>query len=60
MAVLPPNSSHAIPKCYKPLMFDPNSEIIDFYPTSFAIDMEGKAQAWLAEVLLPFIDEDRY
>ena len=59
MAVLPPRSSHALPAPFAELMTDPSSEIGDFYPTDFAIDINGKKFAWQAVVLLPFIDEER-
>jgi 5'-3' exoribonuclease 2 len=42
MAVLSPKSSHAIPECLRPVMEDPMSEIIDFYPTDFYTDTKGK------------------
>lgn len=38
-------------------MKDPDSNIIDFYPTDFKLDMDGKKQSWHAVVLLPFIEE---
>lgn len=59
MAVLPPYSSKALPQCFKQLMFDDDSEIIDFYPSEFAVDIKGKSFSWLGEVILPFINENR-
>ena len=59
MAVLPEDSSHAIPKASRWLLADPESPIIDFYPKLIACDPNGKAMPWLWVVLLPFIDEDR-
>eukprot|EP01017_Pseudomicrothorax_dubius_P006717 TRINITY_DN11976_c0_g1_i2.p1 TRINITY_DN11976_c0_g1~~TRINITY_DN11976_c0_g1_i2.p1 ORF type:complete len:285 (-),score=59.02 TRINITY_DN11976_c0_g1_i2:158-964(-) len=35
------------------------SEIIDFYPSDFAVDTKGKRYEWMGEVLLPFIEEER-
>ena len=59
MSVLPPASSHAIPKCLRKLMLNEDSDIIDFYPADFLIDVRGKRYAWLGEVILPFVEEDR-
>lgn len=59
MAVLPSDSSHAIPKEARWLMKDPESPIIDFYPMEVPVDPNGKAMPWLWVVLLPFIDEER-
>lgn len=59
MAVLPDDSSHAVPKAARWLMGDPESPIIDFYPKDVPCDPNGKAMPWLWVVLLPFIDEER-
>ncbi len=40
-------------------MTESSSPIIDFYPTSFETDLNGKKQSWEAVVKIPFIDEQR-
>eukprot|EP01022_Parablepharisma_sp_SALTPOND_P027935 TRINITY_DN686_c0_g1_i1.p1 TRINITY_DN686_c0_g1~~TRINITY_DN686_c0_g1_i1.p1 ORF type:complete len:796 (+),score=111.51 TRINITY_DN686_c0_g1_i1:2577-4964(+) len=59
MSVLPPNSSHALPKPLAELINDQESEIADFYPTYFKLDINGQRYAWMGVNLLPFIEEDR-
>lgn len=59
MGVLPAASRHAIPEIFHPLMTDEDSEIIDFYPEDFPIDLNGKKFAWQGVALLPFIDSQR-
>uniref|UniRef100_A0A8H7N5M3 5'-3' exoribonuclease n=1 Tax=Bionectria ochroleuca TaxID=29856 RepID=A0A8H7N5M3_BIOOC len=59
MSVLPAASRHAIPEIFHPLMLEPDSEIIDFYPEDFLVDLNGKKFAWQGVALLPFIDMPR-
>ncbi len=59
MSVLPAASRHAIPEVFHPLMTEEDSEIIDFYPEDFELDLNGKKMAWQGVVLLPFIDMSR-
>lgn len=59
MAVLPARSRKLMPLPYRPLMTEPHSPIIDFYPHQVDIDMNGKTASWEAVVLLSFVDENR-
>jgi len=60
LAVLPASSGKvALPEVFHSLMDSPTSSIIDFYPTEFETDLNGKMQDWEAVVLIPFIDENR-
>lgn len=59
LGVFPKQSAHAIPVCYRHLLSEPDSEIIDFYPTNFHIDINGQRFEWMGVTLLPFIDRER-
>eukprot|EP00122_Pirum_gemmata_P005997 Pgem_evm1s5481 len=59
MAVLPPKSKLLVPEPLRVLMTNPTSEIIDFYPNDFKLDMNGKKNDWEAVILLSFLEEKR-
>lgn len=59
MSVLPAASRHAIPEVFHDLMLNEDSEVIDFYPEEFEIDLNGKKMAWQGVALLPFIEMPR-
>ncbi|KAK4071282.1 uncharacterized protein Triagg1_6313 [Trichoderma aggressivum f. europaeum] len=59
MSVLPAASRHALPTVFHDLMLNKDSEIIDFYPEDFEVDLNGKKMAWQGVALLPFIDMSR-
>lgn len=41
------------------LFINHNSPLIEYYPTCFKIDMNGKRFLWQAVVLLPFVNEKK-
>lgn len=55
--MLPAASRVHLPAAYHELMTSEESEVHDFYPTTFQTDLNGKKQDWEAVVLIPFIDE---
>ena len=59
MGVFPAASKQFLPPSWQDLMFSGDSPIIDFYPTDFKIDLNGKKYAWQGVALLPFVDEKR-
>ncbi|GMM36735.1 chromatin-binding exonuclease [Saccharomycopsis crataegensis] len=59
MGVLPARSNTLLPKVYRPLMLEPNSPIIDFYPSEVEIDKNGKTAEWEYVFKLSFVDETR-
>lgn len=59
MSVFPADSRSHVPPAWQDLMTDPDSPIIDFYPTDFKVDLNGKRYLWMGVALLPFVDEVR-
>lgn len=51
MAVFPAASCAHVPPTWRPLMYEPDSPIIDFYPTDFRIDLNGKKWAWMGKLI---------
>ena len=58
LSVLPPQSKNILPECCRDLMSE-TSELRDFYPSKFEIDMEGKRSDWEGCPILPFVDVKR-
>lgn len=55
LCILPPQSANLLPGSISKLMFKP-SPIADYYPTSFKIDLNGRAVEHEGIVLIPFVD----
>lgn len=58
LSVLPPQSAALLPKALAELMLHPSSPLIDYYPSDFTSDPNGKRQPWEAVVQIPFIEAD--
>jgi len=59
LGVFPAASRIHLPGPLQTLMINDDSPILDFYPSDFEIDMNGKKMAWQGVALLPFIDQTR-
>merc|ERR1712124_86028 len=57
LSVLPPSSSNLIPIFYRNFFNVFESSMINFYPSSFIVDMNGKRFVWQGSSLIPFINE---
>lgn len=49
----------AVPAPFRKEMLDPKSLLLNFYPTEWEVDKNGKAQEWKWILKLPFIDLDQ-
>jgi 5'-3' exonuclease len=56
MAVLPPQSAHALPLKMQELVLNSNSPLHSFFPLRFNVDLCGQRKTWKGVVLIPFID----
>ncbi|XP_032684890.1 5'-3' exoribonuclease 1 isoform X3 [Odontomachus brunneus] len=57
LAVLPSYSRELLPVAFQSLLVEKDSPIINYYPSDFKTDLNGKRQEWEAVVLIPFINE---
>ncbi len=59
LAVLPPKSAQLLPAAARPLLLDETSSILDMYPESFEVELDGKRYEYQGHVKLPFINLNR-
>ena len=59
LAILPPQSAHFLPECLRELTTSSSSPIIDMFPQTFEVDLEGKKDEHEGIVLLPSIEPER-
>lgn len=57
LGVIPPRSARILPDALQHVYVD--SDLEEYYPTTFKIDQEGKGKEWEGTVLLPFIDFEK-
>jgi 5'-3' exonuclease len=58
LSVIPSKSFKLLPKVLRNLITSPNSPIIEYYPETFEIDIDGKRAEWEGIVKIPMIDQD--
>ena len=56
LCVLPPKSSHLIPRPLSELITDENSPLKEYYPSNFKVDLSGKKNEWEGIVILPILN----
>ena len=59
MGVFPAASRKFPPPAFREMRSGEDSPIIDFYPSDFKGDLNGKKYLWQGVALLPFVDETR-
>lgn len=47
-----------LPPSYEAIMSDPASPLVNYYPSDFIVDANGKKNAWECVVCIPFIQEN--
>ena len=57
LSVLPPQSGKLLPSSYSKLMTDEASPLVEYYPSDFEVDPNGKKNSWEYIVKIPFITE---
>jgi 5'-3' exonuclease len=55
LCVLPPKSKELVPYRYRHIY----TELPEYYPTIFELDLEGKTQDWQSVAILPFINLEK-
>lgn len=59
LSIMSPKSSALVPFPLSELMHSPSSPVIEFFPTTFPIDLAGKRKEWEGRAILPILDQDR-
>lgn len=56
LIILPPQSSHLLPKPFIPIMTSDDSPIIHYYPTDFEFEYYGKRHKWECHPKVPMVN----
>lgn len=59
LSIMSPKSSALVPFPLSELMLSASSPVIEFYPSTFPIDLAGKRKEWEGRAILPILDQDR-